>query len=464
MIRCILLLAGVVLAGAPRVARAERYALWSLVERMQHEHPAVIAARATLAMRRAQLLEQQLRWTLDGDARFVLAGAPKVDCVPDPGSNCLSTKQVDLVRPEPGPKAAPVDGYQYSFSMWMRQPLFTSGKISSAVGAARGGVGMEQANLAANELDVALTAVRTFVQVKTARSIIDTLETGMGTMRQFLDHVERDRSGPNSFHYSEADVLRLKLQLANTRTWLLEQRRNLLAAEEALHALTADPRADVDMEELQWNDRVVPDVEFWRERMLESRPELLSARAGLRYYGSWRSLQLAWALPDAALVGNMGFGASPSIAQPPLGYANLPAGSPGAGFYAGIRQPLDIGQKIVRWQQVRHEERMQLARFQLGLGWWSLEVDKAWLDFVEAKQRLDENLRAEHVIQGWYAAVNENLALGLYIDGREMVEVMINWMSLRMRRLQALGDSMVALATLRRLSGQRILGPEGSVP
>jgi outer membrane protein TolC len=470
----------VVLAFAlawPAAARAERYTVDALLTRLGKEAPAVIAARATLAMREAQLLEQQLRWLPDGDGRLTLASAPNVRCIDTPfdangkgvavdpdvgarGNNCIRTNVVDLVRSAPGfdlDDRAPFAGPLLNFGVGLRQPLFTSMKIESAIQAAKGGVGTEVANVRTATLDLQQAAARLFYQVKTARASVATVEIAMGMVRDWQARIEHDLEGENRSHYTESDLLRMRIQAVNLRTTLLDQQRNQRAAEEALRALTGDPQAEVDDSELEWDDRAVADAAAWRERMLVDRPEVQYGRAGLRYYIGWRRLQLGWALPDVALITNLSYGYSPTFDLPNLGYANLPASALGGGVGFVLRQPLDLGPKIAHYRAIDREMAMQESRWKLGLGWWALEVDKAWLDLDEARRRLEQNRRAERVTQGWYASVDENVALGLYADGRELVEVILNWEGFRLRRLQATADALNAMASLRRLAGQPIL-------
>jgi len=452
----------------PGAARAERYTLAGLVTRIQREAPSVVAARATVAMRRAQLLEQQLRWLPEGESRFFATSAPNVRCIDSMGSStaddrlndCRTTTVVDLARSAPGytlADRAPFSGPLLSWSVGLRQPLFTSMKIENAIGSTRGGLGVDEANQRTAELDVGVNAVRVFTQIKTARAAVSTLETALGVVRNFAEQVERELEGQNRGHYTESDEIRLRIQRSNLEQQRLDQQRNADAALDALRALTGDPAADVDESELDYRDRPIEEARVWRERMIDARPEMQYGRAGMRYYTAWHRLQLGWALPDAAMITGIGWGYAPTIDLPNIGYASLPASALGGAFGFAIRQPLDVGPKLLRYFAVGREMEQQRSRFQLGIAYWTLEVDKAWLDVDEARRRLVENLRGEKLTQGWYASVDENLALGLYPDGRELVEVIINWCGFRIRRVQAVADTLVALANLRRLSGQPIL-------
>jgi outer membrane protein TolC len=456
----------------PAPAHAERYTLRALVAKVSKESPSVVAARAAVAMRRAQLLEQQMRWLPEGDARFFATSAPNVSCQDPMGKgsaaarldDCFTTNVVDLTRSAPGTSwvdRAPFHGPLLNFGIALRQPIFTSLKIESAIGSAKGGIGVDEANLQTAELDVALNAVRVFTQVKTGRGVVATLETALSMALGWGDRVEREMDGANRARYTESDRIRLRMNATNMRTQVLDQQRNLNAAVEALRAITGDPQADVDESELEWDDPPVEPPAVWRERMMEARPEMRYARAGMRYYTAWRRLQLGWALPDVALISSLGWGYSPTFDLPNLGFANLPASALGGGLGFGLRQPLDLGPKLMHFHQIDRERAMQQSRFKLGIAWWTLEVDKAWLDLDEARRRLAQNQRGERLTQGWYASVDENLALGLTVDGRELVEVILIWSGFRVRRLQSVADSVVALAQLRRMSGQPVLDDAG---
>jgi outer membrane protein TolC len=448
-----------VIAASGR-AGAERYTLKALLEKLAREAPSVVAARATVAMRRAQLLEQQLRWLPEGETWFRVSGMPNVNCTPDPFNECRTTDVVDLVRSQPGLSVedrAPFSGLSLSWTIALRQPFFTSMKIENAIGSARGGIGVSEADLGTAQLELGVNAVRIFTQDKTARAVLATTETAIGVVQSYVSYVERELDGKNVAHYTESDRIRLRLLSRGMEGSLLDQQRNLNAALEALRLLTNDPQADVDASELDWEERSIPPQSWWRQRMLAERPEMSYGRAGMRYYDAYRNLQLGWALPDVAFVTSLAWGFSSGLRANSNGFLNQPASALGGTLAFGIRQPLDLGPKLAHFFAVDRERAQQRERFRLGIAWWTVEVDKAWLDLEEARRRLAENRHGESLTQGWYALVDESVALGLYPDGRELLEVILSWSGFRSRRLQAVADTVIALATLRRLAGVPIL-------
>jgi hypothetical protein len=457
MLRALLILTS--LLAAVR-ADASRYTLGQLLERVQSESPSVVAARAAVAMRKAQLLEIQLHWTPEGETWLRAGSAPNVHCIDNLPGDCATTNVVDLVRGAPGSTwedRAPFAGPNLFWLLQLRQPIFTSLKIESAIKASRGGIGTTEADLHQAELDLGVQVVRLYTQIKTERIALATVETSIGVLKNWSNYVEREINGANRPKFTESDGIRTRLMINGMGGQLTDHQRNLRVALAALRVLTNDPQADLDEEDLNWEDRDVGDKQVWRDRMLESKPEVQYGRAGMRYYKYWHRLQLAWALPDIALVTTLAWGFSPTFNAPNLGYVNQPFGSLGGGLGFGIRQPLDLAQKLTHWLQIRHEWESQQNRFQLGLAWWTVEIDKAWLDYQEARRRLVENERGLHVTQGWYALVDETLAMGLAPDGRDFIEVILNWSGFRQGTARAMSDAMVNLAMLRRMSGQPIL-------
>lgn len=449
-------------------ADASRYTLKQLIDRAEAVSPSVESARATVDMRRAQLLEIQLHWLPEGETAFRASSAPDVRCMNPFGkasfddrlSDCKTTNVVDLERGAPGTTLgdlAPFAGPNLFWYMQFRQPFFTSLKIESAIKASRGGIGVAEADVRSAELDVAVTAVRLYTQIKNERVALATLETSMGVLTGWSTYVEGELNGKNRPHFTESDGIRMRLMLSGMRSAVDGHKKNLNAALAALRVLTSDPQADVDEADLSWQNRDVGDQKLWRDLMMEGKPEIQYARAGMRYYKYWHRLQLTWAAPDVALVTTLAWGYSPTFDIPSLAFVNLPAGALGGGLGFGLHEPLDLAGKIMHARQVRHDWQSQETRFQLGLAWWTVEIDKAWLDLDESRKRLELFRRGEKLTQGWYALVDEQLAMGLAPDGRDFVEVILSWSGFRMGSTQAMADSMVNLAVLRRLAGQPIL-------
>ena len=433
-------------------AEAARYTLGQLVEKVTRESPSIVAARAAVAVRQAQVLEQQLRWLPDGEAGATLYGAPAVRYdVPD---STATTDIVDLTRSVPDKSLfdrAPIHAVRITLGADLRQPLYTFGKIAAAIGSARGGLAYDSGNLTRDELDVGLTAVRIYTQIRVARIALDSVEQTLQQMRDWEKQIDVALDGKNPLRFGETDLARMRLSIVNTEIAKLDYERNFVAAREALRQLTNDPSADTDEADFAYTGSS-QEAEVARD--IARRPEVLASRAGLDYYGKWHHLHLSFALPDVGFVSSAWGGYVPNTDP------NNPQVWTLAGGYVGLvlREPLDFGPKLMRWMQIGHEERMQRARFAMGYGYWQLELLKARLDFREAYTRLAKTQKAEGVTHGWYAAVHSNLALGLATDGRELVDVMMSWCGYRVQHAQAVADTLIALATLQRMSGEPILG------
>src|SRR5262249_13766217 len=148
----------------------------------------------------------------EGETWFRASSAPQVVCLDSFGMNntgdCRTTNVVDLVRGAPGTTVAdraPFAGANLFWFLQLRQPLFTSLKIESAVKASRGGSGVAEADARSAALDVAVTAVRLYTQIKNERVALATLETSMGVLAGWATYVERELNGKNRPRFTESD-------------------------------------------------------------------------------------------------------------------------------------------------------------------------------------------------------------------------------------------------------------------
>src|SRR4051794_8689306 len=91
--------------GAPP-AWAARYTLGTLISKVTHESPAVMAARAAVVQKKALLLEQQLRWLPDGEAGFSAGGVPRVRLEASDEQNALA-RQLGRRYPDLPPYVPP---------------------------------------------------------------------------------------------------------------------------------------------------------------------------------------------------------------------------------------------------------------------------------------------------------------------------------------------------------------------
>ena len=335
----------------------------------------------------------------------------------------------------------------FNLSLNITQPIYTFGKIEAASEPARAGVQAAKGYIEQARAEATYNAMRAYWGLKWARAAIDTLDEGLGKLKDWIDKIDGDlNASPPRGGYTEADLARLKLAYDNSKLWRGDMYRALLIAQSGMRVLTNDPQADVDEEEIDFMENTPRPVSFWQDAALTHRPEAKLLQAGLAAAKGMRKWKLAEMLPDFGLSASAGYLYAPEINTP-----IVKAGSFNA--FLALRTPIDWGIRYGRLEQAKAEERAAEARRRHALGGIAVEVDKAYADVEEARTRAETLNHGAKVARGWYNAVDQNMKSGLVSDGRELVESARSYFDFRIRYLQAIMDTNLTLAWLRRATG-----------
>lgn len=452
------------LAGA-EPAKAARYTLDALLAKVKSEYPGVRAAEESLNAAKAQLGQAQRLWVPSGDVNFWITGAPKVQCQgPGPGfasspdkitreTNCVTTNVTDLLHTgNDFLDAAPIRGVALGLSVNVLQPLYTFGKIESANGAAKAGVEAAKGGLELARADVVFNAIRAYWGLKWSRASIATLEEGIDKLRDWTGRIDAAISGANPQKYTEGDLARLKIALENAELVRIDIQRGVKLAIAAMRVLTGDPEADVDEEEIEVLERSPKPLSFYEDAALTHRPEAKQLEAAVFAAKNWRRLKLADMLPDFGLLTNFNYTYASSVDNPANAFMNHSNGL-GFGLVLVAKTSLEFGVRSGRYAQAAADERAIAQRRIQALGGIALEIDKAYADLEEARERANRTNHGEKVARGWYNAVDQSLQAGLYTDGRELTDAARNYFEFRLRHLSAIMDANIALGWLYRTSG-----------
>jgi outer membrane protein TolC len=467
--RPLVILAAVAFASQ---AHAAKYTLSELIAKVMRDAPAVVSQREAVAAAKANLLATQLAWLPVGEATLSLGGTPDVKCLDrlnedpmlrtGPGqnvpyedkafreANCVRTNVVDL-RNSPISALIPFSGVYVGLNVWLNQPLYSFGKIEAQIAAAKANVEAQEAAVAREQAEAVWNVTRAYWGVKASRAAIETLDEGIEKVREWVDKIDEQINGKNPSKYTESDLARLKVALANAEIVLVDQKRNRFYAEQALRILTDDPQADVDDAEIELEESPLG-LDEWQGRALRLRPEIRVLDGQLKGATALRKQRIAELLPDLTLNSSLQFGYAPAIDTPQNWFLNRP-NILNATFQLVLRQPLDFGVRATRYKQARHDELANDLRRKASIVTYSTEIARAFADWEEARGRAQQTKRGEKISRGWYNAVDQSLSAGLYTDGREMVESAQNYFFFRLRQLQAIFDANVQLAWLRRTTG-----------
>ena len=264
----------------PAVASAKAYTLQELVDMARKSNPGLAAGAQQTVGIQAQLSEA--RWSMmpSGELLSLLAPVPEILCQPDPNvdprtfakgfreANCASTNISEA--------SINIKGVFTRTELHLVQPVYTFGKISAGVSAAKSGIAASRSREQGLAAELELNIRKAYWGVKLAREIIETIKDG----RQYLDdaftRIEKELStGKGSA--TPTDRYRLQSVRSEVDARMLEAQKLGRTAQGGLRALIgpeAPADLDVDPEPLAAVSVSVRPLASYEEQARLSRPEV----------------------------------------------------------------------------------------------------------------------------------------------------------------------------------------------
>ncbi len=252
------------------------------------EKPLTLQEAVDLALSRNPevLVAQEQLAEVKGKIKEVRSGAfPQISAdafalrMRDP--SFLNSSSFDKVPPEFKDALVPVPYNLYDLGLVVKQPIYTAGKVRTAV---------RLAEETRQEKMAALESVRQRVSFKVFQAFHDLLLTEENltvvreTNEQRRKHLEQARVRFSNGVATEIDVLRSEVNLANTEPELIRAQNRVKLARSALNNLiVTDLEAPTQVAgRLEYRPWPAPDLVQLQDRAMESRPEIMVARRQLQ--------------------------------------------------------------------------------------------------------------------------------------------------------------------------------------
>ncbi len=449
-------------------AQARAYTLDELVELAKvHNQGLAAGAQATAAIE-ARLSEARRSWQPSGELTSILAPSPNLTCNDPPQfvrdarpagtsesewrrQNCVGTNQSDFRL-----NVKDIGGILTRTTINLVQPIYTFGKISAGIDAARAGVAASRSREKALQGDLVFEIRRAYWGRKVAREVLDTLNDGLGYIsdaeKTLTDNLKKGEGG------SQEDRFRLLILHGEADARVLEAGRLSNLAGYGLRALIgAEAPADleVDADELRASEVPVKELASYEDDARASRPELEALNRLVLAKQALAELERRKQLPDVVLIGSFTYAYSNSVDDPRNFFYSDPFNTRSVAVAAALRMPLDLGVKNARAalaQAEAEEIRHKRQEAQQGI---LFEVRRAHAEVVEARARSKILERTAKAGKGWITSVLQKQALGL-AETRDFGDALGNFFQYRIRYLQSLFDVNVAVAALSRAVGTDI--------
>ncbi len=470
--RVAIAVASVVVAGLPSAASADppkRTLAELLALARTHAHQ-VAVAQAELAVRHAQKSEALRLWAPMGEMDYLFTGAPAIECrapladsLPQVQSlatsmgisasdlrvrDCTSTvdpsgANVSVLNPN-------ISGVGMELDLKLTQPLYTFGKIESAVSAAGHGIAAGQAGVAAAQGEVDLLVARAYWGWKAARTALATLSDVRGELVPWVDKIEKDLDSQKP-QFSVGDLKRMQLAVSGLDLGIADAENKEAVARGGMRALIGE-ETDIDDAELDPVEVTEQPPDYYQREALVRRPEVRQLGEGVAALRSVARLRLSEMLPDFAFIGAVSWRYASSPIEDSQSAYQTHANFFGFGVFLALHQPLDIAERLAKLRHAHADADLLAAQADLAKAGIGFEIDQAFAGLVEARKRVAIAEEAQRKARGWFTAEQQNVDTGTS-DSRTLVEAARSYIELRLRYYQAIHDLNLASAQLRRASG-----------
>jgi outer membrane protein TolC len=453
-----------------RAGWAKPYRLDELLDMARTGNPGIAAAAQATTGVQAQLEEaQRMKWP-SGELTSLLAPMPEIRCsTGDPTldangkdyrlNHCWNTGFAfhgeQLFEAITG-----IRGVLTRTELRLVQPLYTFGKISAGVTAAKEGVEASRGREAGAVADVEQNVRKAYWGAKVARELQSTLKEGLDYLDQAQKKVDQQLA-EGSGDASVTDRLRLRTVRAEVEARGLEAQRGASVARSGLRTLIgASAPTDLDIDDAELQALTIPTrtLAQYQEAANNYRPEVQALKHLVATKRALADLEWRRQYPDLALVGTAQYAYSNSVEHPQNAYFNNPYNSAGAGIAAFLRVPLDLGPRNAHAHRLAAEAAEADLKSKEALAGIAFEVEKAFGEMQEASERMKTVQKGEKASRQWIAAMMQNMAVGI-AEAKDFSDALLAFFQARVRYLQSIYDFNVAVANLSRATGSDVSAP-----
>ena len=441
----------------------EALTLPQLTQCARMNNPALAIAQAELSKIKSSL--QFAQWsrfpTLSVNSLFAPLPARRLldYCVSD---SSVSSDGLQRVIPCPGQniqddaRISDVDGMGIftRTTATLTQPLYTFGKISSGIKAAKAGVRAykELTTLAERHFD--LLAFQTYYGLILAERTQRVLRKGKRQLKKLRKSIKKELKRESGI-YTSNDLRKLSIKESEIITAAEEvsaQRRRAQRGVQLSCGLSPDQTIKTQERKLKPIEMTLLRESEYLTRALAQRPEIKAARHQLEARQAQRALALAQFFPDLALVGTFGFARGTSAEDNPDPFANDPFNVLGYGAYLGLKWKLNLAQLTSELSASDAEMAKAKAELNALTLQLTLEVNERYQETLRYQRALEVQRQAMVSGKQWMTSTMLNKNTGL-IDLKEALEAITSYFQTSLSYDRSIYEYNLALIRLWATSG-----------
>lgn len=434
--------------GSPTATNTPVLSLQRCLELAQQNYPRVVEAQARLAVAEGQAAESRIAPYSEFNSTAGIAAAPTVR-----GTSWFS--------PDTDVALNSNMGLAWQVGITGNVPLWTFGKIDGLQRAADAQVGIKRQEVRQSRDDVAMNVRRAYYGVLFARdteSLLSEVQKHVTRSRQRLE--EQVAAGDAD----EIDLLKIKMYDAELRARRSELERQKGIAVSGLRFLVGLRDAfDVADVPLPVPRHRLASLSYYLTVARVHRPEVNMARAGVLARQAQVEVERAKYLPDIGAIVNFSWSQAPEVTDQRNPFVRDPGNFLLFGAGIGMKWKLDFFAQHTRVAQAQARLAEVQATERFALGGIATEVEKAYLEAVDAETQLAAYSEAAKYARQWLITVQQGIDIGAY-DDNELIGPAKEYAMKRFSEMNATFDYNVALARLAQVTGWAAVADDLIVP
>ena len=380
-------------------------------------------------------------------------------CVSD---NSLSPEGLERIIPCPNQdiqddaRISDVDGMGVftRTSATLTQPLYTFGKISSGVRAAKAGVRAYQELTIVAERHFDLLAFQTYYGLILAKRAQRVFRKGRRQFKKLKKSINKELKA-ESGKYTSNDLRKLTIkesELITAEEGVSSQQRRAQRGVQLSCGFPFDQTIQTDESKLKPLEVTLLSEAEYLKRAFAQRPELRAARHQLEARQAQRAQAIAQFFPDLALVGTFGFARGTSAEDNPDPFANDPFNALGYGAYLGLKWRLNFAQLTSKFKASDAgvaKARAGLSALTLQL---TLEINERYQEALRYQRALEAQREAMVSGKQWMTSTMLNKSAGL-IDLKDALAAITGYFTTSLSYDRSIYEYNLAIIRLWATSG-----------
>lgn len=430
------------IASSTSRARTRGYSLSRCIQLAQGNYASVAEAQARIAQAKAQLRQARTAPFSDFSSTAGVALAPTVrgTNVFSPNTDVALTSDMALA-------------WQVGVSGTI--PLWTFGKITNLVDAAEAQVRLKRHETQQVRNELTLSVRRAYYGVLFAREALGLVREAAAQIDKHLGSLQRAVDEDDA---DEVPLFKMKMNRAELEARISEGQRQEAIALSGLRLLVGVGSLELDEQSLPAPTHQLAPLASYLSAARLHRPEINMARVGVMAREAQVRMERARYFPDLGVTLSGGWSQAPEVTDQVNPFVRDPGNYLRYGVAVGLKWDLDFLPQSARVAEAQAKLDEIRATEQFALGGIAVEVEKAFLEARDAKQRLQAYRQAAKYARRWLITVQQGIDIGVYEDA-DVVAPAKEYALKRFSEIGATFDYQMALARLALATGWDAVAP-----